>query len=157
MFVTHNPQEQRECHCHQGPHKDAPGSIREAEGGKQGVSYFFLLATLNSMWDLSSVARMEPTATAVGAQSLNHWTREVFIVVFSGKEWVRQGKQASLNTLSRLGTKGISSFLVPGPRWLGQRTGAPSVTAPGEKVIGVVDSGLCCFWQVYWAQAVSCL
>ena len=41
------------------------------------------MATPHSMWDLSSTTGMEPTAPAVGVQSLNHWTtKEVLAFVF---------------------------------------------------------------------------
>ena len=40
--------------------------------------FFFFLAVLHGMWDLSSQPEMESTLPALEAQSLNHWTaREV--------------------------------------------------------------------------------
>ena len=40
--------------------------------------YLLFLAGLRDMWDLGSLARVEPAPLAVKAQSLNHWTtREV--------------------------------------------------------------------------------
>ena len=71
---------------HQGPHKDAPGSIRRQKREAGARNFLFLF------WPHLTVCEilvhwpgMEPTPAAVGAQSLNHWTREVFTVVFMGR------------------------------------------------------------------------
>ena len=44
-------------------------------------TYFYFLATLHGMWDLSTPMMGRPAAPAVEAQNLNHWTtREVAVL-----------------------------------------------------------------------------
>ena len=45
--------------------------------------FFFFLATLHSLWDLSFLQGIEPGPLALKASSLNHWTTREFPIQFS--------------------------------------------------------------------------
>lgn len=155
MFMTHNSQEQRECHATQGHTRMHQGHLG-GRRGKQGQESFFFF--LWPHWTVCEILvhwpGMEPTPTAVGVQSLNRWTREVFIVVFMGRNgwdrvsrlvwilwagWARRVSLVSWPQVTRAG---------------GQR---PRVWEPSEGGDWVVGSGSVAFDKHTGGQAVSCL